>query len=125
MAIAKEIVPGMCIKHNNEIYKLNRKEVVTVGTHSHTKLKFFLKPFLKEGGEKILTLAHADSVDVIELIKKKGQIISTNGKNAQIMDLVSYETHDATIQDNVEGLESGQEATFVDLEGSIIVLGKR
>ena len=122
MALAKEISPGMCIKYNNEIYKLKRKEVVAVGTHSHTKLKFFLKPFFGAGSEKAVIFAHEDKVDTLEILKKRGQILSISGNKAQIMDSVSYETFDAEVQEGVKELKEGGEAIFVQIEGNVFIV---
>lgn len=122
---AKELKTGQYIVYNNEPYQVRKKEVVVYGTHSHSKLKLFLKPALGTG-EKIINFAHTDNVETLEIIKKKGTIISLSGKQAQIMDSVSYETFDATIHDEVtEELQEGQDATFIELKGERFIIDGR
>ena len=95
------------------------------GTHSHSKLKIFYQP-LNGGGEKTITLQHADKVEIVEIIRKLGQVISKGNNKVQIMDMVSYETLDATAPSEISnGLNEGDQVTFIDLKGDVKILEKR
>ena len=54
MAVATDLEKGKWFLVNNEPVRVTRKEVVAVGTHSHTKLKIFFQG-LAAKGEKSIT----------------------------------------------------------------------
>ncbi len=119
---AKDVERGAYFKVRNDIYKLKRKELIAVGTHSHTKLKFFAKA-LFGGGEKDFTFGHTDNVEILDISKKRGQIISIEGKRAQVMDSESYETFDAEITDDVtDNLVEGGPTSFIQIDGKIFIV---
>ena len=102
-----------------------RKEVIVVGTHSHSKLKFYIQG-LREKGERTVTFQHSDMVEKIEIMRKQGQIISKSGNKVQLMDAVSYETLDSNLpQELADDINEGDSITFVDLNGKIEILDKR
>ena len=125
MTEAKELQKGMYISYNNEIFKVTRKEVVACGTHSHSKTKLFVQP-LFGGGEKPINLAHHDSVDVVDIIKKEGQVIAKMAGKVQLMDTRSYETMDADVDDGLlKEISEGDNVTFISFRGQTRVLEKR
>ncbi len=124
MVEAKETTKGMSVLHNNTLYRIAKKEVIAVGTHSHSKTKLFLKP-LFGGGTKELVFAHTDNVEVVEVIKKTGQVISKSEQHVQLMDIQSFETMDADINLGVEELNEGDEVIFVEYNGKVTVLEKK
>ena len=85
MAIASDLDKGNYFIYNGEPVRVVRKEVVSVGTHSHTKLKFYVQG-LREKGERTVILQHSDRVDKMEIMRKQGQIISKSSSKVQIMD---------------------------------------
>ena len=125
MPTASELEKGNHFFVNNEPVRVMRKEVVAFGTHSHSKLKIFYQP-LEGGGEKTITLQHADRVETVEIIRKLGQVISKANGKAQIMDMVSYETLDASAPSEIfNNLNEGDQVTFIDLKGNVQILEKR
>ena len=125
MTTASELERGNYFIVNNEPVRVMRKEVVAFGTHSHSKLKIFYHP-LNGGGEKSVTLQHADKVDVVEIIRKLGQVISKTSSKVQVMDMVSYETLDASASSEMlNELNEGDQVTFIDLKGDVKILEKR
>lgn len=125
MTEAKELQKGMYISYNNEVLKVTRKEVVACGTHSHSKTKLFVQP-LFGGGEKPINLAHHDNVDVVEIIKKEGQVIAKMANKVQLMDTRSYETMDADADEGLlREINEGDNVTFISFKGQIRVLEKR
>lgn len=125
MPTASELEKGNHFFVNNEPVRVMRKEVVAFGTHSHSKLKIFYQP-LEGGGEKTITLQHADRVETVEIIRKLGQVISKANGKVQVMDMVSYETLDATAPSEIfSDLNEGDQVTFIDLKGNVQILEKR
>jgi len=125
MASASELKKGDYFKHNNEMLRVIRKEVVVYGTHSHSKLKLFCQAMDKKG-EKSINLHHTDKVEILDIIRKAAQVISKTPDKVQIMDKVSYETFDADIDEELlNNLNEGDEVTFINLEGNIKILDKR
>ena len=124
MASASELEKGKCFEYKGDFYRVKRKELVAYGTHSHTKLKIIVEPAFG-GGEKTFTFAHQDKVDVVDIIKKKAQVIAKSDNNLQIMDSQSYETFDAEADSEIMGkIEEGDIVIFVNHNNKTIVLDK-
>ena len=125
MAIASDLDKGNYFIYNGEPVRVVRKEVVSVGTHSHTKLKFYIQG-LREKGERTVILQHSDRVDKMDIMRKQGQIISKSIGKVQIMDSTSYETLDSNLPPELaDEINEGDYVTFVDLNGKVEILDKR
>ena len=125
MSTASELERGNYIIYNGEPVRVIRKEVIVVGTHSHSKLKFYIQG-LREKGEKTVTFQHSDRVEKVEIMRKQGQIISKTNNRVQVMDAISYETLDSTLPPElVDDINEGDKVTFVELNGSVEILDKR
>ena len=125
MSIASELEKGNYFIYNGEPVRVVRKEVVSVGTHSHTKLKFYIQG-LREKGERTVILQHSDRVDKMDIMRKQGQIISKSIGKVQIMDSTSYETLDSNLpQELTDEINEGDYVTFVELNGKVEILDKR
>ena len=125
MAIASDLDKGNYFIYNGEPVRVVRKEVVSVGTHSHTKLKFYIQG-LREKGERTAILQHSDRVDKIDIIRKQGQVISKAGNKVQIMDSITYETLDSTLPPELANdVNEGDYVTFIELNGAVEILDKR
>ena len=125
MSIASELEKGNYFICNGEPVRVIRREVVAVGTHSHTKLKFFIQG-LREKGERSVTLQHSDRIEKVEITRKQGQIISKSSNKVQVMDAVTYETLDADIPiELADEINEGDDVTFVELKGKVEILEKR
>ena len=125
MPTASELERGNYFIYNNEPVRVLRKEVIVVGTHSHSKLKFYIQG-LNEKSERSINLHHTDKVEIIDIIRKLGQIVSKSNKNLQIMDMVSYETIDANAPaEMINELNEGDKVTFIELSGNVEIIEKR
>jgi len=125
IAEAKELKKGDHILYNGEILRLAKKEVVVYGTHSHTKLKLYLKG-LTGGGEKVLNFFHGERVEKLDIIRKTGQVLSKGPDSVQIMDTHSFETLDGIVDKNLlEELQEGDEVIFINHNNWVKVLEKK
>ena len=125
MPTESELERGSYFIYNNEPVRVLRKEVIVVGTHSHSKLKFYIQG-LREKGERTVIYQHSDRVDKIEIMRKNGQVISKTGNKVQLMDAVSYETLDSNLPaELISDINVGDTVTFVEVNGRVEILDKR
>ncbi len=125
MASATDLNRGNYFLLNNEPVMVTRKEVVAYGTHSHTKLKIFYKS-IEGGGEKSITLAHGDKVEILQILRKSGQVISKAGNKVQIMDIKSFETIDVDINPELlPEINEGDEIIYIDYNNNYKILEKK
>jgi len=125
MPIATELERGAYFIYNGEPVRVLRKEVVVYGTHSHSKLKIFIQG-LNEKAERSINLHHTDKVEIIDIIRKLGQVISKTNNKIQIMDMISYETLDANDSSGLfNELSEGDQVTFIELKGNVEIIEKR
>ncbi len=125
MSTASELERGTYFIYNNEPVRVLRKEVIVVGTHSHSKLKFYIQG-LNEKSERTVNFHHTDKVEIVDIVRKLGQIISKANNKTQVMDMISYETFDANASSELfNELNEGDQVTFIDFKGDIQVIEKR
>jgi len=125
MPDAKEVEKGNWISYNNELYIVKRKETVVYGTHSHSKIKLYLQS-IKGGSEKAFVFSNHDKLEVVEIVRKIGQLISKFEDKAQLMDTRSYETFDVSLDKELaSNINEGDEVIFIDFKGDIQILEKK
>ena len=125
MSTASELQRGSYFIYNNEPVMVLRKEVIVVGTHSHSKLKFYIQG-LNEKSERSVNFHHTDKVEIVDIVRKLGQIIAKTNNKVQVMDMVSYETLDANAPPELfNELNIGDNVTFIELKGNVEILQKR
>ena len=116
---------GTYFIYNNEPVRVLRREVIVVGTHSHSKLKFYIQG-LQERGERSLPFHHTDKVEIVDIVRKLGQIIAKTSNKLQLMDMVTYETLDATAPSELfNEINEGDNVTFIEFQGNVQILEKR
>lgn len=115
----------MHILHKGEPHRVLKNQIVVTGTHSHTKNKLELQGIFSGKYENIVLPPH-ETLETVDIIRKAGQLIAKSKNKGQIMDLVSYETFDAEVQEELlEQLQEGDQVTFLEFQGKVIVLEKR
>ena len=81
---------------------------------------------LNEKGERAINLQHTDKVEIVDIIRKVGQVISKANDKVQIMDSVSYETLYGSAPEELHSqLIEGDQVTFIDFKGNIQIIEKR
>lgn len=124
MANASDLDRGKFFIHQGELWQVLRKGVISVGTHSHTKLSFTVCD-INGKKQRDMILAHNDKVDTADILKKKANIIAKSDSSLQIMDSQTYETLDATCEPEIlSDLNIGDEIIFIEYQG-VKVLGKK
>jgi translation elongation factor P/translation initiation factor 5A len=122
MASASELKAGSCFLYKGEVVKVSKKELVAYGTHSHTKLKLFVE-YLFTKKQDVITLAHQDAIELVDVIKKKATVVSLNP--LQIMDSVSYETLNAEAGSEIfDTINEDSTVIFVDYKGKVKIIEK-
>ena len=124
MPDAKEVEKGDWIFYNNELYLVKRKEIVVFGTHSHSKTKLYLQS-IKGGSEKSFVFSNHDKIEVVDIVRKTGQLISKFKDKAQLMDARSYETFDVNLGEEAANFKEGDEVIFIDFKENIKILEKK
>ena len=124
MPDAKEVEKGNWIFYNNGLYLVKRKETVVFGTHSHSKTKLYLQS-IKGSSEKPFVFSNHDKLEVADIVRKTGQLISKFEDKAQLMDTYSYETFDVTLDEESANFKEGDEVIFINFRGDIKILGKK
>ena len=121
MKSVKELAKGDHILHRDEPYRVLKKEVIAVGTHSHTKVKITAQGMIN-GTTEVMNYAPHSNVDDVEILRKRGQIIANQPGNLQVMDSVSFETLNATAKPElIEELNEGDDVTFIEFNGAYIL----
>jgi translation elongation factor P/translation initiation factor 5A len=117
MGSASDTNQGDYFRLKSEIFCVVRKEVIAVGTHSHTRIKFTVKN-LNGGGEKQMVYSHEDKLEGVDVRRTKGQVVLKTENSVQVMDLFSYETIDAAAEPELlSELKEGDTVTVIDVEG--------
>ena len=71
-------------------------------------------------------MAHGDKVEILDIIKKTGQIISKASNKAQIMDMKSFETIDAeATPEIITMINEGDEVIYIEFNGMNKILEKK
>jgi len=121
---ASDLEKGKFFEYKGDVMQVVKKGVISVGTHSHTKLNLTVCD-INGKKERDITLGHNEKVDILEITKKRANVISKSDDSLQIMDSMSYETLDAEAEKDVLGtIEIGDEVIYIDYKG-VRVLGKR
>ncbi len=117
----KDAKPGSYVMIDGEPCKVVSYTKSKPGKHGAAKVR--IETVGVFDGKKRVVLKPADaeiSVPIIE--KKKAQVISVSGDIAQLMDLETYETFEASIPEEFKGkLDSGREVLYWKMGSRILI----
>ncbi len=112
---------GRFIILDNQACRISDMQKSAPGKHGHAKYRVSAIDLIT-GQKKVIVITGHAKVDVPIIDKKPAQVLSVSGSNAQIMDLETYETFDAEIDDEVKGkVIENAEVTYWDILGRKII----
>ncbi|HDD72557.1 MAG TPA: translation initiation factor IF-5A [Candidatus Aenigmarchaeota archaeon] len=119
--VIKDCKPGSYIMIEGEPCKVISMTKSKPGKHGAAKVRLEAVGIFDGKKRSLMKPADAEvSIPVIE--KKKAQVISVSGEIAQLMDLETYETFEATIPEEFKGkLESGTEILYWKLGNRVLI----
>jgi len=121
----KDLRKGNYLLHRNEPAVIIEMGIVVTGTHSHTKTKAVIQGVFSNFTETLVK-SHHETVEELDIVRKKAQLLAKLNDKAQIMDPVSYETLEAEIdEDLLKELNEGDEVTYINFNNRSKVLEKR
>ena len=111
------LVDGVaCIVRSNDMSK--------TGKHGHTKCRIEAISIL-DGKKKVFVIGGHERLEVPNVDKNRGQILSIAGDRASIMDLTSFESMEIIIPEELkEQLNEGDQVEYWDAEGNKIIKRK-
>lgn len=121
----KHLRKGNYILHRGEPAVIKEMGIVVTGTHSHTKTKAVIQGVFSNFTETLIKSSH-ETVEQLDIIRKKAQLIAKLDNKVQIMDPVSYETLDAEVEEDLfNKLNEGDEVTYINFNNRSKVIEKR
>ena len=120
----RDCKPGAYVMVDGEPCKVTSYAKSKPGKHGAAKVRIEAVGDFDE--KKRSLMKPADSEVMVPIIeKKKAQVISVSGDIAQLMDLESYETFDASIPEEFRGkLDSGSEVLYWKMGSKILIKQK-
>ena len=112
------LVDGLpCIVKSNDISK--------TGKHGHAKCRIEAISVLADGKKKVFVTGGHERLECPMILKNKGQVLSIAESTANVMDLVSFETLEIAVPEDLkEELKEGDQVEYWDAEGNKIIKRK-
>ena len=111
-ATIKSLKPGRYCVIEGEPCKVLSITTSVPGKHGAAKARLEAVGIFDNKRRSIVKPAHTE-IEVPIVDKRVGQVLSLSGNQAQLMDMESYETFDATIPDEMKGkVSEGGEVTY-------------
>lgn len=91
------------------------------GKHGAAKMSVVAISLADGSKHSIMKPSDAD-VEIPIVERKRAQIVSVSGESAQLMDLTSFETFEATVPEEFKGqIEAGKEIQYLEVMGRRIL----
>ena len=101
--------------------RISKMDKSAPGKHGHAKYRVEAIGLLDNRKRVTILVGHA-KVEVPIIEKKDAQVLSVSDDKAQIMDLETYETFDATISDEIKGkVVEGNKVLYWDILGTKVI----
>lgn len=99
-------------------------DVSKTGKHGHAKVRIEAVGIIT-GQKKVFVVPGHDKLEVPLVEKKKAQILSISGENANVMDVESFENFDMIIDEEMRGqLQDGDTVEYWIVEGEKVIKRK-
>ncbi len=113
----KDLKEGKFILIDNEPCKIVEMDVSAPGKHGSAKVRI-VAIGLFDNQKRTLVKPSGSDVDVPIITKKRAQVVSITGDNAQLMDMDTYETYELPIpQELKDKIKAGQEVEVLESMG--------
>jgi len=94
------------------------------GKHGHAKVRIKATDIFTGSTKEVVKPGH-DNVEVPVILKKRGQVLSVDGDNVEMMDMETFETVSADLSSAEEDVrsrvESGQTLAFWQVVGKVLI----
>lgn len=100
-------------------------DISKTGKHGHAKCRIEAVPIIG-GNKKVFVIPGHDRLEVPNVEKKKGQVLSKSGERVTLMDLESFETLEVPCPEKevFDSLEESGNCEYWDIEGEMLVKRK-
>ena len=99
------------------VYIVKKMDVSKTGKHGHAKVRLEANGVLGER-KKVLVVPGHERFEVPLIEKRKAQVLSVGGDNANLMDSENFETFDLPVPEELKGqISEGMIVEFWDVEG--------
>jgi len=116
-AVMKELKVGKYVMIDEEPCRIVGIQTSAPGKHGAAKMRVDAIGLFDGSKRNLLKPSDADcEIPIIE--RKNGQVVSISGDTAQLMDLVSFETFDARIPEELKDkIADGKEVEYMETMG--------
>jgi len=99
-------------------HQVKKMDISKTGKHGHAKVRFEAVSAFT-GKKKVMVIPGHDKFEVPMIDKRAGQVLSTSGNTANIMDNESFENLDLEIPEELQGsVTEGVSIEYWDIEGN-------
>ncbi len=121
---ATELKVGSNVMIDGESYSVKSMDISKTGKHGHAKCRFEALS-LTGGKKKVMVVPGHERFDVPMIEKKKAQVLTISGENANLMDSESFENLDLPIPEELkEEIHDGDTIEYWDIEGVKLIKRK-
>ena len=122
---ATEARVGTNILIDGKPFTIKKIDISKTGKHGHAKCRIEATPIIG-GNKKVFVIPGHDRLEVPNVDKRKGQILSKGDGKASLMDLESFETIEVDCPDKevFEQLEENGNCEYWDIEGVKLIKRK-
>ncbi len=117
----RTLKPGKCILIDDEACKITSMTHSKPGKHGGAKVKIDTVGMFDDKKRSIIKPA-GQKIETPVIDKKSAQVLAVIGSNLQVMDLVSYETFDVPVPEDMGDITEGMEIMYMELDGKKRIL---
>jgi translation initiation factor 5A len=115
--------PGTSIMIEGVPFVVKKMDVSKTGKHGHAKARIEAVGIINPAKRKVFVIPGHDKLDVPNVDKRKGQILSISEKKISLMDLENFETIEVECNDEelLPTLTENENVEYWDVEGSKLI----
>ena len=118
---ATEMRVGTYIIIDGGAYQVKKMDISKTGKHGHAKVRYEAVSVMT-GKKKVQVVPGHDKFEVPMIDKRKAQVLSIAGENANLMDSESFENLDLPIPEDLKGsVAESKEVEYWDVEGERLI----